>query len=223
MSSLGGVAAVSPYISSSYTLNNGNTSMESIKVESVMPDYQDIREYEIVSGRSISNADNSNRFKVAVIGQNIAVELFNSYDVVGKSLSIDGVKYEIIRLLEEQGDDESGSGDELVMIPFVTAQRQIKNTTIFTIYASAASSDSVETAQLNIENYMLNFTDDEDGYSISSQDSILESLSEVTASRTAMLGGKAGISLLVGGIGKMNIMLVSVMERTREIGIEKAI
>lgn len=223
MKKLGGVAAVSPYISSYYTIKNGSSSMEDIKVEGVVSDYQSIREYELTSGRFISATDNENRLKVAVIGQDIAVELFSSLDVEGQSISIDGSRYEIIGVLEEQGDDESGSGDELVMIPFITAQRQIKNTTISTIYASAASSDMVTAAQASIDNYLKGFTTDEDGYSVNSQDSILESLSEVTDTQTAMLGSIAGISLLVGGIGIMNIMLVSVMERTREIGIEKAI
>ena len=105
----------------------------------------------------------------------------------------------------------------------VTAQRQMLNTTISTIYASASSADMVDTAQSSIENYLLQYSTEDDGYSVNSQDSILESLDEVTATQTAMLGGIAGISLLVGGIGIMNIMLVSVMERTREIGVEKAV
>lgn len=223
MKSLGGVAAVSPYISNLYTIKNGSSSMEDIKVEGVMLDYMSIREYELTSGRFISSTDNENRLKVAVIGQDIAVELFSSLDVVGQSISIDGTKYEIIGVLSEQGDDETSNGDELVMIPFVTAQRHMKNTDIKTIYASATSSDTVSGAKASIENYLKAFTSDEDGYMVSSQDSILESLSEVTDAQTAMLGSIAGISLLVGGIGIMNIMLVSVMERTREIGIEKAI
>ncbi len=215
MGNLPGVGSVSPYISSAYTVKNGAASMEDITVAGVMTDYQDIREYELTSGRFISERDNTNRLKVAVVGRDIAVELYGSLDVTGEIVSINGLKYEIVGVLDEQGNDESTSGDEIVMIPFVTAQRQMLNTTISTIYASASSADMVDTAQSSIENYLLQYSTEDDGYSVNSQDSILESLDEVTATQTAMLGGIAGISLLVGGIGIMNIMLVSVMERTR--------
>ena len=220
---LAGIGAVSPYISSTYTVKNGDTSMEDISVIGVTTDYQDIREYEVTEGRFISDKDNDNRLKVAVIGQDIAIELFSSLNVVGKDMSVNGTKYEIVGVLEEQGDDETVSGDELVIIPFVTAQRVMQNTTISTVYASAQSSDTVSIAQASLERFMVQYTTEDNGYSINSQDSILESLEEVSATQTAMLGGIAGISLLVGGIGIMNIMLVSVMERTRDIGIEKAI
>lgn len=223
MGSLPGIGDVSPYISSTYTVKNGATSMEDITVAGVMPGYENIREYEVTSGRFVTERDNTNRLKVAVIGRDIAVELFSSLDVVDETMSINGVNFEIIGLLAEQGDDETTSGDEIVMIPFVTAQRQMQNTTISTIYASASSADTVEIAQASIENYLLQYSTEDNGFSVNSQDSILESLDEVAATQTAMLGGIAGISLLVGGIGIMNIMLVSVMERTREIGVEKAI
>ena len=220
---LPGVGAVSPYISSTYTVKNGDTSMEDISVIGVTSDYQDIREYEVTEGRFISAKDNDNRLKVAVIGRDVAIELYSSLDVVGQKLSVNGTKYEIVGVLAEQGDDETVSGDELVIIPFVTAQRVMQNTTISTIYASAASAETVSIAQASLESFLKQYSTEDNGYSINSQDSILESLQEVSATQTAMLGGIAGISLLVGGIGIMNIMLVSVMERTRDIGIEKAI
>ncbi len=220
---LPGIGAVSPYVASTYTVKNGTTSIEDTSVLGITSDYRDIREYELVSGRFITDRDNDHRFKVAVIGYNVAVDLYGSLDVTGETISIGGVKYDIIGVLEQQGDDETTSADDNVMIPFVTAQRMMQNTTISTIYASAASADTVDISQAAIENYLLQYSAEDDGFSVNSQDSILESLDEVTATQTAMLGGIAGISLLVGGIGIMNIMLVSVMERTREIGVEKAL
>ena len=118
-----------------------------------------------------------------------------------------------------------GSQDEIAMIPFSTGTRILGNTRISSVYISANDSDSVGTAMTSLENYMLAKTPDKDdtGYKIFSQSSILDTLSTATQTLTLMLGGIAGISLLVGGIGIMNFMLVSVTERTREIGIRKAI
>jgi len=125
--------------------------------------------------------------------------------------------------LAEKGSSMMGSNDEVVVIPLTTAQRLSGDTSIRTIYVQAESADTVDVAKAYMENYLERKFGDEDAYRVFDQSEVLDTVGSVTGMLTAMLGGIAGISLLVGGIGIMNIMLVSVTERTREIGIRKAI
>lgn len=224
MTNLNGVGIASPLASSQMTLKNGSENMD-ISVQAVNSYYDDIREYKVQIGRFISENDDNSRLRVVVIGIDVAQELYGTIDVVGRKILMDGTKFTIIGVLEEQGDSMFGSDDEIAMIPFSTGSRIMGNTKISSVYVSAADSDSVDAAVISLTNYMIAKNPDKDdtGIKIFSQSSILDTLSTATQTLTLMLGGIAGISLLVGGIGIMNIMLVSVTERTREIGIRKAI
>ena len=185
--------------------------------------YMDINNYEINYGRSISPVDVDYRNNVAVIGSTTAENLFGRDNPVDKDISVNGEKYTIVGILKDKGSSIAGDSNEIIIVPVTSLMRQNNVTSVSNITLQANSADESVLAKENTENYLLNYFEDEDAYRIFSQDEMLDTISEVTGMLTAMLGGIAGISLLVGGIGIMNIMLVTVTERTREIGIRKAI
>ena len=216
------IQSVSPVVSGNLTVKAGSTNTTA-SIMGVLPAYENIVNQYVQSGRYIIDADVDNRSAVCVIGPDLAEDLFGNTNVVGNTLHIDGRKFQIVGVLESKGTSMSGSADETLILPFTLAQRMLDSTTISSIYISATDSAAVDEAQTVVENFLYKKYQDDSTYSVMNQTQMLEMINETTGTLSLMLGGIAGISLLVGGIGIMNIMLVSVTERTREIGIRKAI
>ena len=216
------IACVSPVCTGSLTVKAGSSNT-SATVLGVLPAYAEIINQGVESGRYIIDADVNNRSAVCVIGVDLAEDQYGNTNVVGNTLYIDGRKFRIVGVLESKGTSLSGSSDNSVVLPFTLAQRMLDSTTIASIYLSAVDSASVDDAQAVVEKFLYKKYQNESSYSVMNQTSMLETANEMSGTLSLMLGGIAGISLLVGGIGIMNIMLVSVTERTREIGIRKAI
>lgn len=219
---LEGIKSVTPVYTANatvkYDLNN-----TSVRITGGNENYMSINNYEIGSGRTISPIDVDYRNKVAVIGLTVAKDLFEGDSAINKDIYINGEKYTVVGVLEDKGSSIMGDNNEIVIVPVTTLMRQNNTNSITSITVQASSAEESAAAKKNVENYLLDYFEDEDSYRVFSQDEMLNTLNEVTGMLTAMLGGIAGISLLVGGIGIMNIMLVTVTERTREIGIRKAI
>lgn len=212
------ISGVAPYLTVSSTARSGS-NYTSVSAVGVTGEYMDVAGRDLESGRAIAASDLDWRTYTAVIGTEVAGELYENYDVIGKTFTMSGHTFTIVGLLTESGS----STDSQILIPLTTAQRISDSTSISNCYVQASSTSNVSLAQSLTQQQMLSLTGDEDSYDVYNMSEILDTMDDVMSTLSLMLGGIAAISLLVGGIGIMNIMLVSVAERTREIGIRKAI
>ena len=191
-----------------------------------------VRSFEIAQGRFLNDLDQKSSSLVAVIGDTLAERLFDNQNPLGKQIRVKGITFEIVGVLEKKGSNLGLDYDDSVMIPITTLASRIVGRTspygvdVSFISVSANSQEAMETAEFQITNLLRlrhGVTDSGDDFYISSQDTLLDIADTVTGALTLMLAAIASISLFVGGIGIMNIMLVSVRERTQEIGLRKAI
>nr|WP_300090272.1 ABC transporter permease [Sedimentibacter sp.] len=185
--------------------------------------YTDIKNSDVSSGRFITYLDVEKRQKVCVVGSYIVQELFGGASPLGEQIKVNGSSFTVVGVLEEKADSEEGSDDDVVMIPYTTAARLSFMGRVSSYSFSAASTETVEDAMAAINKQMREYFSSSDYYSVFSASQALDQVNEMMGTVTLVLVGVAAISLLVGGIGIMNIMLVSVTERTREIGIRKSL
>jgi putative ABC transport system permease protein len=220
---LTGVKDVSPVVSGRVTVKNGKTTSE-VSLTGTTSSYKDVRNIKISSGRFFTDFDNEERLKTAILGSETAETLFGLSNPVGESVQINGTSYKVVGVLESSGSTLGQSGDNTILLPINVAQRLLQNTTISSIYVKSDNENVVNFAKANIESTLsVLFGGSQDNFSVTNQQDVIDTVSSVSDTMSIMLGGIACISLVVGGIGIMNIMLVSVSERTREIGIRKAI
>lgn len=213
---------ISPYtmLSASVKANGDSKSSSIIGTNET---YLEVQGQKIEKGRFITALDIEKADKVAVIGAAVEKKLFNGDNPLGKTIKIKGVNFTIIGTLESTMNAAEGTNDDCVLIPVNVAQRTLKIKDITMFIASASEKDTVDLAKQTIENYLYNIYKDDERYILFTQESMLSMIGSITDIMMLILGSIATISLVVGGIGIMNIMLVSVTERTREIGIRKAI
>ena len=223
------LANTSPYIEyiSPYTMLSAsikaNGESKSSSIIGTNETYLEVQGQKLKKGRFITTLDIEKADKVAVIGAAVEKKLFNGDNPLGKIVKIKGVNFTIIGILESTMNAAEGTNDDCVLIPVNVAQRTLKIKDITMFIASASDKDSVDLAKQAIENFLYNIYKDDERYILFTQESMLSMVGSVTDIMMLVLGSIATISLVVGGIGIMNIMLVSVTERTREIGIRKAI
>jgi len=222
------VSAVSGIVSVNGQIIGGGTNWAS-SVMGVSPDYPIIKNWDLDEGNFFTERDIRAKTKVAVIGSSVAENLFSGQDVIGQSIRIQAVPFKIIGLLKSKGATSGQDQDDVVLVPLTTAAFRLRGDSKYVsqIYVSAISMDVLDAAQEEVSQTLRQahklIDGEDDDFTARTQTELTEAFTASTESMATFLAAIAAISLLVGGVGVMNIMLVSVTERTREIGIRIAV
>jgi putative ABC transport system permease protein len=225
---LGHVEAVVPQVSTSLTVSSTDASADSVSILGTTNDYFDVSTSEIATGESFTEGDVTSAAKVAVIGSELATTLFPTGSALGESITVDGTPLTIVGVLATQSSTGTDDPNTVVVAPITRIQRSFTGFgAVSSLLVQATSSDDVAAAEgeigVMLDQLLAVDTEDTAPYTITNQTTLLETEAASADSFTVLLGAVAAISLLVGGIGVTNVMLVSVTERTREIGIRKAL
>ncbi len=218
----GDISMIAPIVNGNMTVKAGSKSRDTSVIGS-NEDYEYIRNRHVQSGRFVLSFDNDYKLKTAVIGSAVANDLFEGQNPIGQQIKINGQIFKVVGLLQEIDGGQDSSDDDQIIIPVTVAQRLGRNARISNFTVQAADAATVDPAMTKLTAYLTEKFGNANAFSVRNQAQMLSTLNSITDTLMIVLGGIAAISLIVGGIGIMNIMLVSVTERTREIGIRKAI
>ena len=217
---------LSPNVNIQMSLKNGSDTMRRTTRTGVAEDYLHIKGYEILTGRNLTFSDCEAERQMAVLGYYTACELFGTAeDAIGQRAKLGGTAFTVAGVVERQDEDDLSAGgtDDFIWVPYTVAAKMNRTSDISSYVITSRDTDETDKCTDAIESFLYSVYRNDDFYTVTAMSEMLDELNSQIAMISGMLGGIAGISLLVAGVGVMNIMLVSVTERTREIGIRKAL